>query len=200
LAEELGDVLLEVVFLARMAKEKKKFTISDVLDGINKKMIRRHPHVFGPKHVPTSAKVREQWNDQKQAEKDRESLLDGLTKSSPALLASFQIGLRASSCGFDWKESPDALQKVKEEVVELEEALKSRKKEEVSREIGDMLFSMANVSRLLGVNPEIALREANRKFIRRFRFVEKKVKERGQELGDVGLEVMDRFWDETKKS
>ena len=199
LSEELGDVMMEVVFLARIAKEKKKFTMADILEGINKKMIRRHPHVFGTKREENSARVRQAWNRQKQSEKERESVLDGITKSSPALLASYQIGIRASSFGFDWSLPQGVLEKVKEEVAELEKAIQDGQKEEIFTEIGDILFSLANLSRHFDVNPEIALREANCKFIRRFRFIEDKLKKEGKELGQVGLEEMDRIWEEAKK-
>lgn len=198
LAEELGDVLMEVVFLARIFKEKEKFTISDVLEGINQKMIRRHPHVFGRKKFKTSKKVIYEWHRQKREEKERESIYDGRVRSSPSLLEAFQIGQRASAYGFDWSRPQAALQKVKEEVSELEKALKGRKREEIFQEIGDIFFSMANVSRLLGINPEIALKASNEKFIKRFRFVEKKLKEEGKELGRASLEDMDKIWEEAK--
>ncbi len=199
LAEELGDVMMEVVFLARIATEKGKFTMSDILDGINKKMIRRHSHVFGDEHLRSSAGVREAWNKQKQQEKERESFFDGITKTTPALLASFQIGLRASSFGFDWRNPLDVIEKVKEEVTELEKAVQERNEEDITKEVGDMLFSLANVSRHLGVNPEIALKQANQEFIRRFRFIEQKLKEEGKKLDQASLEEMDRIWEEAKK-
>jgi len=199
LAEELGDVMMEVVFLARIAKEKGNFTMADILEGINNKMIRRHPHVFGKKREENSARVRETWNKQKQQEKERESVLDGVTKSSPALLTSFMIGARVSSFGFDWSQPMDVLHKVKEEVAELEEAIQKKKKEEISDEIGDVLFSLANLSRHFDVNPEIALRKANKKFIRRFRFIEDMLKQKGKELREASLEEMDRIWEEAKK-
>jgi len=198
-AEELGDVMMEVVFLARIARENQKFTISDILEGINKKMIRRHPHVFGKRREENSARVRQAWNEQKQAEKERDSVLDGMTKSSPALLTSFQIGVRVSSFGFDWNHPMDVLQKVKEEVEEMEKAIQENRKEDISFEIGDVLFSLANLSRHFDVNPEIALRAANQKFIRRFRFIEKRLKQEGKELGQASLEEMDRIWEEAKK-
>jgi MazG family protein len=199
LTEELGDVMMEVVFLARIAKENGNFTMADILDGINKKMIRRHPHVFGKNREENSARVWQTWNKQKQSEKKRESVLDGITKFLPALLTSYQIGVRASSYGFDWSQLPDVFEKVKEEVAELERAIQNKQKEEIFAEIGDILFSLANLSRHLEVNPEIALREANNKFIRRFRFIEDKLKQMGKQLGQVDLEEMDRIWEEAKK-
>jgi tetrapyrrole methylase family protein/MazG family protein len=199
LAEELGDVLMEVVFLSRIAKEKGNFTISDILDGINQKMIRRHPHVFGDKRIKDSASVWEAWNRQKLREKKRKSVFDGIPKTTPSLLASFQIGLRASSFGFDWKKPQDVLEKVKEEVAELEKAVQEKKEDEMTKEVGDVLFSLVNVSRHLGVNPEIALRQANKKFIQRFQFVENRLKEEGKELKQSSLEEMDKIWEEAKK-
>jgi tetrapyrrole methylase family protein/MazG family protein len=198
LAEELGDVMMEVVFLTRLAKEKGHFTIAEVLDGINDKMVRRHPHVFGKRSHKKPSEVVEAWSKQKKSEKKRESVFDGIAKSSPALLTSFQIGVRAASFGFDWKQFLDALQKAKEEVAELEIAIQQKQEEEIADEIGDVLFSLANVSRHLGVNPEIALRNANKKFIRRFRFVESRLKSEGRELKEASLNEMDRFWEEAK--
>jgi len=199
LAEELGDVMMEVVFLARIAKEKRRFTMTEILEGINKKMIRRHPHVFGNKREENSARICEAWNKQKLAEKERDSVLDGMTKSSPALLSAYQIGTRVSSFGFDWSQPMDVLRKVKEEIAELEKAIQEEKKEEISSEIGDILFSLANLSRHFDVNPEIALKESNRKFIRRFQFIENRLKKEGKKLGLASLEEMDRIWEEAKK-
>ena len=198
LAEELGDVMMEVVFLARIAKENKSFTIADILEGINKKMIRRHPHVFGNKRRKDAVRVQQDWDKQKQAEKERDSVLDGITKSNPALLTAFQLGARASSLGFDWRHPREVLRKVQEEVAELEDAVRRKKKAEIFDEVGDILFSLANLSRHFDVNPEIALREANKKFMRRFRFVEKRIKQEKKEMGQVSLKEMDRFWEEAK--
>lgn len=198
LAEELGDVLMEVVFLARIYSEKEKFSITEVLEGINQKMIRRHPHVFEQKRLKTSQKVIGEWHRQKREEKERQSLFDGMVKSSPSLLEAFQIGLRVSPYGFDWSQALDALQKVKEEFSELEKALEEKKENEIFHEIGDVFFSMANVSRLIGVNPEIALKHTNEKFVKRFKFVEKKLREEGKEISQTSLEEMDKIWEEAK--
>ena len=131
--------------------------------------------------------------------KKRPSPFDGLAKSLPSLLRAFRIGLRVSRYGFDWSKPLEALQKVKEEILELEKALKAKREKEIFDEIGDLFFSLSNVSRLLGVNPEIALREANEKFIRRFELVEKGLKERGKKLGEVSLKEMDELWEKAKK-
>jgi len=198
LAEELGDVLMEVVFLAQIYKEKRKFSIDEVLDGINQKMVRRHPHVFGPERKETSREVVDDWIRGKKEEKERESLFDRFPNSTPSLLAAFQIGLRVSHYGFDWSQAREALQKVKEEVIELEKVIDAQDKAELSREMGDVFFSLVNVSRLLGINPEIALRQANKKFIKRFKYIEKKLKEEKKGLGQTSLEEMDKIWEEAK--
>jgi len=198
LAEELGDVLMEVVFLARIFKEKQKFSISGVLQGINKKMVQRHPHVFSQKRIETSQKVIDEWCRQKKEEKDRQSVLDGMASCLPSLLESFQLGLRVSRLGFDWDQPLDALQKVKEEISELENALKTKEEDEVFQEVGDVFFAMSNVSRHLGVNPEMALRQANKKFIKRFRFIEEALEKEGKTLDQASLEEMDKIWDEVK--
>jgi MazG family protein len=199
LAEELGDVLMEIVFLAQIYKEKRKFSIDEVLDGINQKMVRRHPHVFGPERKETSREVVDEWIRGKKEEKERESLFDRFPNSTPSLLAAFQIGLRVSHYGFDWSQAREALQKVKEEVVELEKVIDAQDKAESSREMGDVFFSLVNVSRLLGINPEIALRQANKKFIKRFKYIEKKLKEEKKGLGQASLEEMDKIWEKAKE-
>jgi len=198
LAEELGDVLMEVVFLAQIYKEKKKFSIDEVLRGINQKMIHRHPHVFGHEHKVTSREVTDEWLRRKKEEKEGESIFDGFPNLMPSLLAAFQIGLCVSHYGFDWKKPLDALQKLKEEVSELERVIKAKNKEEIFQEIGDIFFSIVNVSRLLGVNPEIALRQTNKKFIERFKYIEKKLKGERKELGRVSLDELDKIWEESK--
>jgi MazG family protein len=194
-AEELGDVLMEVVFLARIYKEKKAFTMSDVVENINQKMIRRHPHVFGDKAITSSSEVLDVWNLGKQQEKKRQSLFDGIVKLAPALHSAYQIGQRVSSYGFDWDNPSDALEKVKEEVAELESAVKIGTKDNIIQEIGDAFFSLTNVSRKLGINPEIALKKANEKFMLRFESLEKELAERGKSLGETSLEEMDEIWD-----
>lgn len=194
-AEELGDVLMEVVFLARIYKEKKAFTMSDVVENINQKMIRRHPHVFGDKAITSSSEVLDVWNLGKQREKKRQSLFEGIVKLAPALHSAYQIGQHVSSYGFDWDNPSDALEKVKEEVAELESAVKIGTEDNIIQEIGDAFFSLTNVSRKLGINPEIALKKANEKFMLRFESLEKELAERGKSLGETSLEEMDEIWD-----
>jgi MazG family protein len=199
IAEELGDVLMEVVFLARIYKERKTFTISDVLENINQKMIRRHPHVFGDKTIASSSEVLDVWNLGKEQEKKRQSLFDGIVKLAPTLHSAYQIGLRVSSYGFDWDNPSDALEKVKEEVSELENAMNLGAKEHIFQEIGDAFFALSNVSRKLGVNPEIALKKANEKFMMRFESLEKELTEKGKNLGEASLEEMDEIWEQIKE-
>jgi MazG family protein len=198
LREELGDVLMEIVFLSRIYKEKGEFEIADVIEDINEKMIRRHPHVFGEGTCHDPDEVTAAWNRQKSVEKNSGSLLSGISSVTPALLTAFQIGLRASSCGFDWSEAMDVLQKVKEEISELEKVIQSKKTSEMINEMGDVLFSLANVSRHIGINPEIALRTSNKKFIARFGYLEDKLKEKGLTPSQVTLAELDELWEQAK--
>jgi MazG family protein len=199
--EELGDVLMEVVFLTQFYEEAGQFHLAEVVEGINRKMKGRHPHVFR-NYKPaglTAEAVRENWLENKLKEKKRSSVLEGLPKSAPALLYAFLLGQRAAGCGFDWPGPEEALSKVKEEITELEKSLKKGKKEEVAEELGDVFFSLANVSRLLGLNPEIILKKANRKFESRFKEMERKLTRSGKKLQDCSLEELDRLWEEVKK-
>lgn len=200
LAEELGDVMMEVVFLAKIYAEKGKFTIVDSLEEINRKMVRRHPHVFSGKEIKTAGKVVREWQRQKKEEKERSGVFNGLSSYSPSLLKAFQIGRRVSAFGFDWDSARDALRKVKEEILELEKAMEMKKKEDMFQEVGDLLFSMTNVSRLLGLNPELALKKAGEKFMERFRELERRLKAKGKDLCEATLEEMDRIWEEIKES
>jgi MazG family protein len=198
-AEELGDMLMEIVFLARLHMERGDFHMADVVEGINRKMVRRHPHVFGMKKVADADEVMASWNKQKSSEKSRESLYDGISPFSPALLTAFQIGLRAHQYGFDWPESGDVVEKIREESAELEEAVGNRMPQETMEEMGDLLFALANLSRHLGVNPEIALRFANRKFIARFRHLEEELRKQGRDIEKATLEEMEELWQRAKE-
>ncbi|MGB9836214.1 MAG: nucleoside triphosphate pyrophosphohydrolase [Candidatus Saccharicenans sp.] len=198
--EELGDVLMEVVFLSQFYEEAGQFHLAEVVEGINEKMKKRHPHVFGQKtgRKVGAEEVRENWLENKMREKKRASLLDGLPKSAPALLYAFFLGQRAAGVGFDWPSAEQALMKVKEEIGELEQSLKGGRRAEVAEELGDVLFSLAMVSRLLGLNPEIVLHRANRKFEARFKKLEKKLASTGKRLQDYSLEELDRMWEQVK--
>jgi tetrapyrrole methylase family protein / MazG family protein len=199
LAEELGDVLMEVVFLARIYEEQGAFRVADALDGINDKLIRRHPHVFGGEKIETAGGVLAVWTRQKNEEKKRTSPFEGLPASAPALLAAFQVGQRAALTGFDWPQAADALAKVTEELQEVEDAAARGDAAGVEEEIGDALFALANAARLLKVNPEMALRRALEKFTARFTALQKEFTVRGQDLKKATLAEMDAVWEEIKK-
>ncbi len=198
-AEELGDLLMEIVFLARIFEERGKISVSDALDSINAKMIARHPHVFGGHKIAGARDVVDEWQKRKLREKGRTSVLDGLGENTPGLLAAFQIGQRASAAGFDWPGAREALAKVKEEVKELEEAMDRPGRAAVAEEVGDLLFAAANVSRLLGFNPELGVRRANRKFSARFRKLEAKLAREGTTMSQAGPARLDEMWEEIKK-
>ena len=198
LAEELGDVLMEIVFLARIFEERGSFSIGDSLDLINRKMVRRHPHVFGGRSLASAAAVADEWQRLKADEGRGQGVFEGLSSTAPGLLAAFQIGQRVSGLGFDWKDAARAMEKVAEETAEVRQELRAGKRERLIDEIGDLLFAVANVARLAGVNPETALRRANRRFRERFRALEAVLKRRGKKPAQAGLEEMDRIWEEIK--
>jgi len=197
--EELGDVLMEVVFLAQIYDEKGSFRLSESLESINSKMVRRHPHVFGGQKLETAQRVLEEWHRRKREEKSRASVLEGLPRTLPALAASFQVGQKVSSVGFDWEKAEGALAKLEEEFDELKKALREDDRAAVQREMGDLLFAAANVSRRAGINPEIALLQANGRFGERFAYVENRLREQGKDLAQAGLEEMDALWEEAKR-
>jgi tetrapyrrole methylase family protein/MazG family protein len=198
--EELGDLLFQVVFQCQIAKERGEFEMADVLEKIGKKMIARHPHVFGDADYKTSAEVLVHWEEQKKKEgKQRESLLDGVPKELPSLLRAHRLQARASRVGFDWQNVDDVMQKLEEELAEFREALQRKKEEEIEDELGDIFFVLVNVSRFVGINPEDALRKTISKFISRFRFIEMAALEMGKRLSDMTLTEMDALWDEAKK-
>lgn len=196
--EELGDVLMEVVFLARIFEERGAFRLADAVEAINRKMVARHPHVFGTARLESSRRVLEAWHRQKREEKNRDSLFDGLSRTLPALAAAFQIGQRASSVGFDWRRAEEAEAKLREEMAELSSAVEAGDREAVAHEVGDLLFAAANVARKAGVNPEMALLQANARFLERFAYIEKRLRESGREPTGATLEEMDALWEEAK--
>jgi tetrapyrrole methylase family protein/MazG family protein len=197
--EELGDLLLQIVFHAELASERGDFTAGDVVETIAKKMITRHPHVFGDETFETAEEVVGQWEERKKEEgKLRESILEGVPESMPSLLRAHRLQSRASRAGFDWKRAEDALGKVEEELREFKEAISSRDQSDVEDELGDIFFALVNVSRFVGVNPEDALRRTISKFISRFRHIEMSAADAGVSLKDLSLEEMDALWDEAK--
>ena len=197
LKEELGDLLLQVVFHARMAEERGAFSVGDVVKGLVEKLVRRHPHVFGEVEVEDAEEVLERWEEIKKKE-GRESLLDGVPRSLPALLRARRVQEKASKVGFDWERAEGALGKLGEELGELEDAMRSGDRVRAEEELGDLLFSVVNLSRFLGLDPEWALHKAVDKFVARFKKVEEELAERGKDPREATLEEMDRIWDETK--
>lgn len=200
LAEELGDLLLQVVFHAQIADEKGEFNIEDVCRKISEKLIMRHPHVFKGQKRLTADQVVDQWEEVKRDNKADYSVLDGVPRSLPALLKAYRIQEKVGRLGFDWKNAAEVMSKLKEEVGEFESALRSKDSEAMHYELGDLLFSIVNLSRHLGLRAEEALENTNKKFIKRFQFIEKKLAQNGKTLADTTLEEMDALWEESKKS
>ena len=208
LKEELGDLLFQVVFHAQIAQEKGEFRLADIIDRLHEKMVRRHPHVFGGADLRTADDVLRNWEDIKAAERGTssasspdsgKSLLDGIPSRLPALHQAYQMTAKASRVGFDWPDLGAILVKLKEEAAETLEAHAAKDQSRLVDEAGDLLFVAVNVARFLGVDPETALRHSNRKFERRFRYVEAKIKGQGRELKEASLAEMDALWDEAKK-
>ena len=202
LVEELGDVLLQVIFHARLGKEDGYFDIYDVVKGICEKMIYRHPHVFGDRKLNTSEEVLETWDKIKKNEKSYEMYVDELkhiAKSMPALMRAEKVQKKASKVGFDWEEAQGAINKVLEEVEEVKDVYKGDNKAKILEEVGDLIFSVVNVARLLDIEPEFALHCTIEKFIKRFEYMEKQAIERGEDLSNMSLCEMDLLWNEAKK-
>ncbi len=197
--EELGDLLFQIVFQCQIAKENNEFKVSDVIEKISKKMIARHPHVFGKADYKTADEVLLHWEEQKKLEgKMRESILEGIPKTLPSLLRAHRLQKRAAGVGFDWEKVEDVLKKLDEELKEFKEALKTKRQDEIEDELGDIFFMLVNISRFIGVNPEDALRKTISKFIHRFRYIEMNAAEQGKKLSDMTLNEMDSLWNEAK--
>ena len=202
LAEELGDVLLQIVFHAAIAEGEGRFGIEDVVNGVTEKLKRRHPHVFGDTTVENSDDVITNWEAIKRHEKrdkpDGGSVLDGLPESLPALIRARRIQEKVSRVGFDWSHAEEVLLKVEEELGELKEARDANDQSAVEEELGDLLFAVANLARFVSVCPEDALRKTIDKFQRRFRYIEEELPKRGKKLDEASLEEMDDLWNEVK--
>jgi nucleoside triphosphate diphosphatase len=200
LAEELGDFLLQAVFVAEIAREEKSFDIYDVITAIYNKLVRRHPHVFGDVEAKDAEQVLVNWEKLKNEERKAEnkSVLAGVPQSLPALLKASRLTEKAARVGFDWRRAEDVLAKIDEEAQELRDAIDRKNPQEIHNEIGDLLFSIANIARKLDVNSEEALQSANRKFTRRFESMERSVRGEGRNLDQLTLEQMDALWDEAK--
>jgi tetrapyrrole methylase family protein/MazG family protein len=198
--EELGDLLLQVVFHAQIAKDRGEFDINDVIDKISDKMVSRHPHVFGDAKFETPEEVTKQWQDRKREEgKLKDSALEGVPKELPSLLRAHRLQSRAAKVGFDWAKVEDVFEKLDEELEEFKEALEKKDKKEIEDELGDIFFVLVNISRFVGVNAEEALRKTISKFISRFRYIEMTAADEGRQLSDMTLEEMDALWNEAKK-
>jgi MazG family protein len=196
--EELGDILLHIVFQASIAEDEKNFQIIDSLDNINKKLINRHPHVFGDAKAEAAFHAKQNWEAEKHKEKGRESRLDGVPNSLPSLIRAQRLQQKASYAGFDWEKIEQVWGKVNEEIIELKEAEISGNNQHIEEEIGDLLFAIVNLSRHLNISSEDALRKTNQKFIRRFKKVEEGIKAKGKKLNEASLEEMDSIWNEAK--
>ncbi len=202
LGDELGDLLFQVVFYAQMASEAGNFTFADIVDGINAKMLRRHPHVFGDDAEREAGHQRGNWERIKSEEREQHddpSVLAGIAKALPALKRAQKLGQRASSVGFDWRSRVGVRDKIREELEELEEAVGTRSAAHIDEEFGDLLFAIVNLARHLDVDPEQALTTANRKFEARFREMERAIHAAGDDFKDHNLESMDKEWRAAKK-
>jgi MazG family protein len=214
-AEEMGDLLLQIIFHSQIATEEGRFTVSDVIREIHDKMIRRHPHVFGETQAKDSAEVLRNWEQIKAEERRAKglagkdgaaekvakpaSLLDGVSKGLPATLEGFQLTRKASRIGFDWDDANGIFDKMQEEAAEVRNAIHSREQHKIEEEIGDALFAVVNLARFLKVDPEIALKKANAKFSKRFREMERLARESGREFKDVPRAEMETLWEAAKQ-
>ena len=198
--KELGDVLLHVLFYSRIADEQQRFDIADVCDSLRKKLIYRHPHVYGTTAIDGSDDVVKNWEELKLKEKGgNKTVLSGVPSTLPALIKAFRIQEKTANVGFDWDNPDDVWNKVKEEINEVETEIRNGNATDIEKEFGDLLFSIVNTARKYGINPENALEKTNQKFINRFNYVEAKSKEQGRQLKEMTLDEMDVLWDEAKQ-
>lgn len=199
ICKELGDVLLHVCFYARIAREKGQFDMADVCDRLVEKLKFRHPHIYGNTEAATAEEVSRNWEQIKQKEKDgNKTVLSGVPDALPSLIKAYRIQDKARNVGFDWENRADVWDKVREELGELQVELERNDAEKSTEEFGDFLFSLINAARLYHINPDNALEHTNQKFIRRFNYLEQKVKESGKEFKDMTLAQMDVYWNEAK--
>ena len=219
LEDELGDLLFQVVFYSRLAEEERRFTIDDVVERVHAKLVRRHPHVFGPTRARTPEEALKSWNAVKETERpagaprnsgtpSERSLLDGIARALPSTLEAYEVGVRAAEAGFDWVKVEDLLDKIEEELQELRRELSGQPRGEpgvreakgrIEEEVGDLLFAAANLARFLGSDPESCLRSANQKFKRRFQTLEREVAKLGKRVHECGPEELDRVWNAVKE-
>ncbi|WP_321308750.1 nucleoside triphosphate pyrophosphohydrolase [Marinifilum fragile] len=198
--KELGDILLHIVFYAKIGSETNDFDIADVCDGISEKLIYRHPHIFSDTKVADAKEVEENWEQLKLKEKGgNKSVLEGVPQSLPALVKANRIQDKVRGVGFDWDEKEQVWEKVKEEVSEVESEIRKGDQDKMEQEFGDLFFSLINAARLYGVNPENALERTNQKFMKRFNYLESKTIKQGRNLKEMNLEEMDEIWEEAKQ-
>lgn len=196
--KELGDVLLHIIFYAKIGSEKKAFDIADVANAISDKLVERHPHIYGDVVVENEKEVQQNWEKLKLKE-GKKSVLEGVPKSLPAVVKANRIQDKVAGVGFDWEEPHQVWEKVQEELSELNAEIENGDQEKIASEFGDVLFSMVNYARFINVNPENALEKTNKKFIKRFQYLEEATKKEGKALSDMSLAEMDVFWNESKK-
>ncbi|WP_288955083.1 nucleoside triphosphate pyrophosphohydrolase [uncultured Polaribacter sp.] len=196
--KELGDVLLHIVFYAKIGSEKNAFDIADVANSICDKLIDRHPHIYGDVNVDNENDVKRNWEYLKLKE-GKKSVLEGVPKSLPAVIKANRIQDKVAGVGFDWEKPEQVWEKVQEELNELNEEIKKRNQQNIEKEFGDVLFSMINYARFIGVNPENALEKTNKKFISRFQFLEEAAKKEGKKLSEMSLIEMDVYWEKSKE-
>lgn len=197
--EELGDVLLHVVFYSKLGEEAQAFDYADVANDLCDKLIYRHPHVYGDIHANTPEAVKENWEALKLRKKNRKTgTLSGVPRSLPAMVKAYRVGEKAAATGFDWEKKEDVWAKVREEAAEVEAEIKSGNKKELEAEFGDLFFALVNACRLYGVDPESALERTNKKFMYRFNYMEKQAAAKGSTLRDLQLNEMESLWQEAK--
>ena len=199
--EELGDLLLHVVFYSKLGEEEGAFDFGDVADALCDKLIYRHPHVYGDIHANTPDQVKENWEALKLRKKNRRSgTLGGVPRSLPAMVKAYRMGAKAAGAGFDWEQKEDVWDKVREELGEVEAEMKSGSKTDLEGEFGDLLFALVNACRLYGVDPESALERTNKKFIQRFNYMEERAAAKGHTLHEMSLGAMEELWQEAKRN
>ena len=195
--KELGDLLLHIVFYAKLGSEESAFDIADVANEICDKLIHRHPHIYGTISVKNENEVKKNWESLKLKE-GKQSVLEGVPKSLPALIKAQRMQEKAAGVGFDWKEKKEVIEKLNEELEELDQALEAQNKSAIEEEFGDVLFSLINYARFININPETALERTNKKFIKRFQYIEDKAKASKRSIADLNLDEMEALWQEAK--
>jgi len=196
--KELGDLLLHIVFYAKIASETNDFDIADVANAISDKLVYRHPHIYGDVKVKDEKEVKENWERLKLKE-GKTSVLEGVPKSLPAMIKAMRIQEKAKGVGFDWDNKEQVWEKVQEELAEFKTEVQKGNQQQMEEEFGDVLFSLINYARFVGINPETALEKTNKKFIKRFQYLENETKAAGKELKDMSLEEMEAYWQQAKK-